>query len=625
MKKRTEYHFLFLWALLIFPLLLNAMTEIYNPTMYDSIVKKGETYQLGKVMETYPPTVKNVYVLYQVKNPVEGDKIRIIWVAEKVDSVPENTRIIERNLTMKRNATKGSAQLSLDNPFPAGKYRIDFYVNGKRSVSKSFRVAAGKNPNSSSDDCGRVTQIILTDKTETDQKGIVHYDKALERFPTTQKTVHAVITYNGIKAPRNLEARWYAEKVGEERNVEMLRIQAKADRSDGVLDAEATKDDGPWLPGTYRIEVWCEGNRLASKSFEMVSPPKTGDAKKPSDSSCGVLSSPILTVTDVWLSKEDNQTIMYKGDGDRFPVSLHELIGLVTYKDATPPVRYMAYWIAEKVGNEIEQKILTDHIDRNVSGEGVLISTIQAYQGWDAGRYRLEFWCGDEKMGSKNFEMFKVTPAPTANSNPLSPPSNAPTTSQAQLPLGKWVTGSGAQQVVMEIPSPKVLIYDGKVYTCTMDGRQITVLDGSQKTRYPYRLEGDRLVLTFPNGSEVTFARMQSPNTPASPPASQPALSPPPTGSSVSGNLSGRFCSAATLGNEWIRFNGGGFFEYGSLQDLNTVLFQGKYRFTGDKILIDAGNGSGGTGIVSHRDATGSPDAFTFEGETYSKSLCPRQ
>jgi hypothetical protein len=183
--------------------------------------------------------------------------------------------------------------------------------------------------------------------------------------------------------------------------------------------------------------------------------------------------------------------------------------------------------------------------------------------------------------------------------------------------MGRWRSEDGS--VVMEIPSPTLLIYGGRRYPCTMNDREIVVMEGLSRSTYTYRRSGDRLVLRFPNGTEVGFRRIgASAGTP--PPASAPAA-PPATAGEAS--LVGRFCCMASEGNEWIRFKRGGAFEYGHLDQPGVVRFRGLYRLEGDRIVIEAGQGVKGTAKIGSRDPSGRVEGFVYEGIRYTRALCP--
>jgi hypothetical protein len=253
----------------------------------------------------------------------------------------------------------------------------------------------------------------------------------------------------------------------------------------------------------------------------------------------------------------------------------------------------------------------------------VLSSSAVSEADWDPGVYRIELWCGKKKMLEKRFTMVRESPSDTsgaqqnASPGPLAPPPAAHNAGAEGLPIGRWRSEDGS--VVLEIPSPTLLIYGGRRYPCTMNDREIVVMEGLSRSTYAYRRSGDRLLLRFPNGAEVAFRRLGGSAGTASPPS--PPASPP--AATAEAGLLGRFCCMASEGNEWIRFKRGGAFEYGHLDQPGVVLFRGLYRLEGDRIVIDAGQGVKGTAKITSRDPSGRVEGFVYEGVRYTRGLCP--
>jgi hypothetical protein len=75
-----------------------------------------------------------------------GDKIRVVWVAEDVgEANPKETKISEKTvMTLKRN-DEGSLFLARPGgrTWPVGKYRVDFFINGKFTNAVKFTIAQG--------------------------------------------------------------------------------------------------------------------------------------------------------------------------------------------------------------------------------------------------------------------------------------------------------------------------------------------------------------------------------------------------------------------------------------------------------------------------------------------------
>jgi hypothetical protein len=83
-----------------------------------------------------------VFALFKTNGAEEGDKIRAVWIAEDVgDAAPANSKIDEKTLTLQGDTDDGD--FSLKKPtkgWPAGKYRVDIYVNDEVATTIKFAI-----------------------------------------------------------------------------------------------------------------------------------------------------------------------------------------------------------------------------------------------------------------------------------------------------------------------------------------------------------------------------------------------------------------------------------------------------------------------------------------------------
>jgi hypothetical protein len=73
---------------------------------------------------------------------------------------------------------------------------------------------------------------------------------------------------------------------------------------------------------------------------------------------------------------------------------------------------------------------------------------------------------------------------------------------------GVWKYSFPGGEMVMEI-SAKAVVIDGESYAYKIEGNNLMVSDGYSYTPYPFLLNGNRLTLTFPDGSQIDFIKDQ--------------------------------------------------------------------------------------------------------------------
>src|SRR4029078_12489351 len=74
-----------------------------------------------------------------------GDKVKGVLVAEDVGSAaPANTEVLTKTLTLEEDTSDGIFTFSKPTKgWPAGKYRVDVYVNDELAAKARFTVGSG--------------------------------------------------------------------------------------------------------------------------------------------------------------------------------------------------------------------------------------------------------------------------------------------------------------------------------------------------------------------------------------------------------------------------------------------------------------------------------------------------
>ena len=90
---------------------------------------------------TFATDTAKVYVGYSLAEVNPGSKIKIVWTAEKVDGVQENSKITDSE-TIASSMVAG--MFSYSKPpkgWPTGTYRVDLCIDGRLDKTLRFKVA----------------------------------------------------------------------------------------------------------------------------------------------------------------------------------------------------------------------------------------------------------------------------------------------------------------------------------------------------------------------------------------------------------------------------------------------------------------------------------------------------
>ena len=194
---------------------------------------------------------------------------------------------------------------------------------------------------------------------------------------------------------------------------------------------------------------------------------------------------------------------------------------------------------------------------------------------------------------------------------------------------GTWRAEEGA---TLRFVSPNRLVYNGSSYACRITPEVIYVVDPEEGTLpYPYRQNGKRLTIAFPEGYTVTFTRTAEAKRPSTATT---------TGSGGTQNhlLQGKFCSwsgssgggTSYSSNPWAWFDGQGHFRYGtaSYYSGGGDLYanegggnSGTYEVHGDTIVLHLSDGSTVRASVHFRHGSRITE-FRYGSALYAPQLC---
>ncbi|HAW51536.1 MAG TPA: hypothetical protein DCX54_04280 [Flavobacteriales bacterium] len=200
--------------------------------------------------------------------------------------------------------------------------------------------------------------------------------------------------------------------------------------------------------------------------------------------------------------------------------------------------------------------------------------------------------------------------------------------------LGDWQGNTNGLTVLLQIVSSTDLIYDGEVSSYSVEGNVIRVLDeDGYYYDYPFVLQNDQLLLSFPDGYDYTFKRVKS----------LPQTTQPVTVTEVSKStqaLYGNLCSFSSSsggGSSYsstrrLYFDGKGRFSYstgssysgntGSYYGNNPNALNGRYEVTGKTLTLYYDKGGSETFQINMVQNSGEITELKAGQTFYGKGLC---
>jgi hypothetical protein len=96
----------------------------------------------GKAASTFTPATPKLFVRANIVDVPVGAKVKGEWIAVKTAVAPVNYKIDAREMTVFKNMTRVDYSMTRPNKgWPEGDYRVDMYIDGKKAMQVTFKVA----------------------------------------------------------------------------------------------------------------------------------------------------------------------------------------------------------------------------------------------------------------------------------------------------------------------------------------------------------------------------------------------------------------------------------------------------------------------------------------------------
>ena len=90
---------------------------------------------------SFPPTQPKIYVFARVADAPKDTLVKAVWIAEKCDGQPSNTKFAETTTKFPGGATWIPYSYSKPNPqWAAGAYRVELYLGKELAATVKFSV-----------------------------------------------------------------------------------------------------------------------------------------------------------------------------------------------------------------------------------------------------------------------------------------------------------------------------------------------------------------------------------------------------------------------------------------------------------------------------------------------------
>ena len=102
---------------------------------------QGDTFEPVDPTSTFPIDQPVIHLVVTVANAPSDTKVKTVWTAVDVgDAAPANTKIDEAEVTLDASGTAHFTLASNSGTWPAGKYKVEIYLNDKLDRTLEFTV-----------------------------------------------------------------------------------------------------------------------------------------------------------------------------------------------------------------------------------------------------------------------------------------------------------------------------------------------------------------------------------------------------------------------------------------------------------------------------------------------------
>lgn len=308
------------------------------------------------------------YLVVELANAPDDTVTSAKWYAMKADGVEPNTVIEEVDFT--GGDTEITFDLSNDQLWPIGQYKVEVFLNGKSNTTVEFSVIPSP-----------------TAAAEAGQGQFMAYmasksgGSPMETYVfSPDEPFYAIVDLSTVSEDTTAKAVWTAV------DVEGVELNTFIDEAEIQGQGELTFDltnNGSWPPGIYQVEIYINGELDSTMQFAVNANGTTGTAE----------------VVDVYLVRENGDnfdpTVSYSQNE-----AFHCLVRLAS---ASPATNFSANWIALDVeGLGTNEVFFTSE---GTSDTDEFVFDLSNPNPWPSGEYRVEIYADGVLTKSADFSV----------------------------------------------------------------------------------------------------------------------------------------------------------------------------------------------------------------------------
>jgi hypothetical protein len=305
------------------------------------------------------------YAIVKLSNAPDDTTVKATWTAVDVAGTDANTYLDETELTQGDGTL--TFNLSNDNLWPAGKYKVDLYLNDKLDRTLDFEVTGGTapDPTATPETPSAGAPSIGDAYTARDQDGA---------DPTTvfapEDAFYAIIDLADAPDQATVKVIWTAVQVQGEAPDTYLR-EDELTTDSGQLYFQLSNND-LWSEGTYKADIYLNDVLVRTLEFSVAS---SGTS---SPSASGFIQDALLA-----RDSDGNEPTTVFSPGDIF-------YAIVDVVNAPEDTTLEAYWYAVQAEG-VEPNYLIDQTSVT-GGDDTYTFNLSNTDPWPTGDYKVEIY-----------------------------------------------------------------------------------------------------------------------------------------------------------------------------------------------------------------------------------------
>jgi hypothetical protein len=313
------------------------------------------------------------YLLGELSSAPADTRVKAIWTAVETTGNPANTLIGEKEL----ESGSGSFTFSLENNsplWPAGKYKVDLYLNDKLNQTLEFQVE--------NKFAGEMQNLVLASDAEGKNATTVF---------TPQDDFYLLGELTGAPGEVKLKAAWTAVAIeGYEPNSPI--DSAYLNMENGPFTFYLKKSQAGWPVGKYKVDLYMDEQLYQTLEFQVEGQGEVVETEPAVQQSSAAYE-------NIRLSRDEqgtDATTVFHPSEPFYLVA--ELVGA---PEAGAQVKVV--WTAQKVEGSTQEGQVIDTYDKPMTDGAFWVGLTSDSGAWPVGEYKVEFYLDENLVETRDF------------------------------------------------------------------------------------------------------------------------------------------------------------------------------------------------------------------------------